>query len=111
MVGSAFRKGCIKTHPSSYLAVLPSYVARAPVKTESRIQSTIRSRIRAENGLACHAINQIVAAAQASCRIRKLASVVRATEFVDTGIRFAAHRSRRLYTISVRRMNQVASFK
>src|SRR5215469_17169615 len=104
-----FRKGCVETHPSRYLAVLPNYVARAPVKAESRIQSTIRSRIRAEDGLACHAINQIIAAAQVARRIWKLAPVVRATEFVDARIRLATHS--RLRTISVRRMDEIASFK
>ena len=39
-------KRSIELHARSYLLVLASYVTRAPIETECRIQSTIRSGVR-----------------------------------------------------------------
>src|SRR6266481_809522 len=71
------------------LKVFAAYVARAIVKAKRCIQSAVRTSIRAVQSLACHPIDEIVAAALDAGGTRELATVVDTAEFVFAGISFS----------------------
>src|SRR5262249_23243491 len=69
-------KGSVEASTCRELNFFSAHVPGTIVKTECRIEATIRSGIGTEDGLACHTVDQMVPAAPVSRRVRKFATVI-----------------------------------
>src|SRR6266478_955753 len=85
-VSGTARDRSVVADPCGDLAVFPTDIARAPVKRQRNVQTSVGACLGTKNRLVCHAIDQVASVSLIARRIRKLARVVGCAKFVNSGI-------------------------
>src|SRR5258708_14630384 len=85
-VSGTARDRSVVADPCGDLAVFPTDIARAPVKRQSNVQTSVGACLGTKNRLVCHAIDQVASVSLIARRILKLARVVGCAKFVNSGI-------------------------
>jgi hypothetical protein len=100
-------KRSVKSRSGCDLNVFAADVSGAPIESESRVESAIRTCLHAEQGLICLAINRIVTSAQVPGWVRKVSAVVYGAELVNAGVGLTARQARLRCTSVGRRIHEV----